>query len=337
MPKRVGIMHAADPRNYSRRELIALVRRADELGYSAFWLPESWGRDAFSVLTEAAVLTKHIQLGTSVVTVWARSPANTAQAIASLDEVSEGRARLGLGITGPIVVEDWHGLKWEKPFRRCREYVDIIRLAIAGERVNYEGEIFRLRNFKLAFAPPRQRIPIYIGAFGPKNVRSAGTYADGWVATEESPRYFGELLRELVAGVEGAHRSRSAVDASYCVPALAVAEDDATAKELREIYRRTLAFEVAGLGLFHGDAVARQGFAAEVAAIRERWVAGDRAGATELVTEAMIDAIAIIASPAEARRRLEEYRAQGADEVCFGFPYGISFEARMRTLEAMAP
>lgn len=101
--------------NLSRRELVALARRAGELGYDALWVPEAWGRDAFSLLTEAVVLTKRIHLGTAIVTVWARTPANTAQAIASLGEVCEGRARLGLGISGPIVAEDWHGLKWEQP------------------------------------------------------------------------------------------------------------------------------------------------------------------------------------------------------------------------------
>ena len=130
-------------------DLIAVAQAADRLGYESFWTGESWGRDAFTVLTMLACHTERIGLGTGIVTVYSRTPGLVAQSIASLDRISNGRAILGLGSSGRIVIEDWHGVKFDHPVSRTAEYIDIVRLALSGERVNYEGRFYNLKRFRM--------------------------------------------------------------------------------------------------------------------------------------------------------------------------------------------
>src|SRR5215475_11231949 len=145
-----------------RQEIVEVVRQAEDLGYDSVWVGESWGRDGFTWLTQLACHTSRIKLATGITTVYSRSPALIAQTVASLDEISSGRVILGLGTSGPIVIENWHGLPFNRPLRRTREYIEIIRLILSGERVNYQGEIFQLKGFRLPFAPVRPKIPIYV-------------------------------------------------------------------------------------------------------------------------------------------------------------------------------
>ena len=156
--------------------IIALARRADELGYDSLWVGESWGRDVFTVLTMMACHTGRIRLGTGIVTVFSRTPALVAQSIASLDVASQGRAVLGLGTSGRIVIEEWHGVKYDRPVERTREYIDIVRMALAGQRVDYQGSLFQLSRFRLTFSPVQERIPIYVASLGPRNLALTGSW-----------------------------------------------------------------------------------------------------------------------------------------------------------------
>src|SRR3990170_1932909 len=158
----------------SRKELVELARLAEERGYEAVFVPESWGYDAVTTLAELAVQTRRIKLGTGIVPVWSRTPALLAMTAASLDELSGGRFILGLGISGPIVTQDWHGVPFERPIQRTRETIAIIRLALSGDRVTHTGEIFQVQRFRLDFTPPRPRVPIYLASIGPKNLRLTG-------------------------------------------------------------------------------------------------------------------------------------------------------------------
>ena len=145
--------------NNDDSELIEVAQAADRLGYESFWTGESWGRDAFTVLTMVACRTERIGLGTGIVTVYSRTPGLIAQSIASLDVISGGRAILGLGSSGRIVIEDWHGVKFDHPVARTAEYIDIVRMALSGERVNYEGRFYNLKRFRMGARPSRNAFP----------------------------------------------------------------------------------------------------------------------------------------------------------------------------------
>ena len=145
--------------NNDDTDLIAVAQAADRLGYDSFWTGESWGRDAFTVLTMLAGHTERIGLGTGIVTVYSRTPGLIAQSIASLDCISGGRAILGLGASGRIVIEDWHGVKFDHPVARTREYIDIIRMALSGQRVNYEGRFYNLKRFRMGISPVQEAHP----------------------------------------------------------------------------------------------------------------------------------------------------------------------------------
>jgi alkanesulfonate monooxygenase SsuD/methylene tetrahydromethanopterin reductase-like flavin-dependent oxidoreductase (luciferase family) len=166
-----------------RKHLLSYARLAESAGYEAVWIPEAFSSDAFTLLGAVASHTKRMRLATGIVNVFSRSPALLAQSFATLDEMSDGRAIIGLGTSGPIVIENWHGVKFEKPVTRMREVVEIMRLALAGERVDYTGHFFKLRGFQMLIKPVQARLPIYLATFKPNAVRQTGEIADGWLPT----------------------------------------------------------------------------------------------------------------------------------------------------------
>jgi alkanesulfonate monooxygenase SsuD/methylene tetrahydromethanopterin reductase-like flavin-dependent oxidoreductase (luciferase family) len=170
---------AAQP---SVETLVDYARLAEDLGYDRAWLPETWGRDAVTTLTTVAERTDDIGIGTSVVNVYSRSPALLGQTATTLQEVSDGRFRLGLGPSGPVLVEGWHGMEYDRPLRRTREYVEVVRQVLTGETVEYDGDLFQLSGFRLRCSPPDAPPGIDAGGMGPKSVELAGRFADGWHA-----------------------------------------------------------------------------------------------------------------------------------------------------------
>src|SRR3954452_25433312 len=171
------------------KDNLVLAQEADRLGYSSAWAAEAYGSDAATVLSWVAAETERIDIGSAVFQIPARTPAMTAMTAATLDSLSGGRFRLGLGVSGPQVSEGWHGVRFDKPLTRTREYVDIVRMALRRERVQYEGKYYRLplpdgpgKALKLTVHPVREAIPFYLAAVGPKNLELAGEIADGWLS-----------------------------------------------------------------------------------------------------------------------------------------------------------
>ena len=190
---------------------LALAQEADRLGYSVVWAAEAYGSDSPTMLAWIAGQTERIDVGAAVMQIPARSPAMTAMTAATIDALSGGRFRLGLGVSGPQVSEGWHGVRFAKPLARTREYVDIVKLAIARKPVAYDGEHYTLplpdgpgKALRLGFHPPREHIPIYLAAVGPKNLELAGEIADGWLAIFFAPG--------RGRGVPAAHRARPGQD-----------------------------------------------------------------------------------------------------------------------------
>src|SRR5437870_10865043 len=214
---RIGLI--ADSPNFPAAwdQVVEKVKVADELGYDSIWLAESWGYELFTSMADLARETRRIKIGAGIANIYSRSPALIASTVATLDERSGGRIILGLGSSGVNVVEHWHGVPFEKPVKRTREYVEIIRMILRGEKLVYHGEIFNLeRGFKMRFTPPRTDIPIYIAAMGPKNVVQSGEIANGVLPTYWPANKWGEMREQLEEGARLAGRPlQSAAIAPY--------------------------------------------------------------------------------------------------------------------------
>jgi coenzyme F420-dependent oxidoreductase len=315
-----------------RREIIEVVQQAEALGYESVWVGESWGRDGFTWLTQLAGHTTRIKLATGITPIYSRSPALIAQTVASLDEISEGRVILGLGTSGPIVIENWHGVPFDRPLRRTREYVEIIRLILSGERVNYKGEIFQLKGFRLPFTPVRTAVPMYVASLGPQNLALTGELADGWLPIYLDAGHLPSFQRELERGARKAGRPLQAIDVAPYILACVSADGEAA----RDLVRAHLAYYIGGMGTFYAGLIARYGFEDEVNRVREAWGKGERKAAAAHVTDAMVARMALCGSPREGRQQLEAYRAAGVTLPIVSFAHGASRDMIRQTLEGLA-
>lgn len=327
----LGRLPGFDKSGFDRRELVELVRAADACGYDSFWVPEAWERDAFTLLTELALKTERIHLGAGVVNIFSRSPALLAMSAAALDELSGGRFRLGLGTSGQRVVEDFHGLKFDRPLTRLKETIQIIRLLLAGERADFEGECFRLARFKLGFKPLRAHLPIYVAALAPKSLRQLGELADGWLPVHWPREQLAEGIAHIRTGATAANRDLSSVEIAPMVNV--VVSDDLS--KARDRARLALAYYVGGMGDFYHDSLVRLGFAAEADRVRAAWQAGRRKEATAAVTDAMVDRLAICGSLERCRARLDELPASGATLPLVALPAAGETAEKVRALESL--
>jgi F420-dependent oxidoreductase-like protein len=327
----LGRLPGFDKAGFDRRELIECVRAADACGYDSFWMPEAWERDAFTILTELAVRTERIHLGTGIINVFSRSPALIAMSAATLDEISGGRFRLGLGTSGSRVIQDFHGVTFDKPLTRLKEAIHIIRALLAGEAVDFSGECFELRRFKLGFKALRADIPIYIAALAPKSVRQVGAIADGWLPTHWPRGRLEEGIAEIRAGAQAAARDASRIEIAPFVNVV-VSNDVARA---RNRARFPLAYYVGGMGDYYHAALARLGFGPEADRVRELWQAGHRKSAIAAVTDEMVDCIAICGSLESCRAGLDEMYACGATLPLVPIPTEGSTKEKCRVIESL--
>jgi F420-dependent oxidoreductase-like protein len=327
----VGIMGLRVP-GMSWREIRESAVLAEELGYSCLSMGESWGEDALTSLAQLAAVTSRIRIGTSIVPVFARSPANLAMTALNMDRMSDGRFFLGLGTSGQLVVQDLHGEKFQKPLTRLREYIDIIRKAVRGESLDHEGEFFRTKRFRLRLSPYRANLPIYIAALSPPSLRLTGELADGWLPIFLAPSRMAAVLTELKAGAESAGRTLRDLVISPQVSIYVT--DDVRAARDRE--RPHIAFYIGGMGVFYHEYMRRIGFGAEADRVRDAYRARERDRAAQLVTDEMVDTMTIIGSPRECRQQIQAFFEAGVHEVrlVFNEPNG---KAYLRALRAVAP
>ena len=327
----VGIMGLRIP-GMSWREIRESAVLAEELGYSCLSMGESWGEDAFTSLAQLAAVTSRIRIGTSIVPVFARSPANVAMTALNMDRMSDGRFFLGLGTSGQLVVQDLHGETFQKPLTRLREYIDIIRRAARSESLDHEGEFFRIKRFRLRLSPYRANLPIYIAALSPPSLRLTGELADGWLPIFLVPSRMTAVLTELKAGAESVGRAWRDLVISPQV-SIYVTDDVAAARD-RE--RPHIAFYIGGMGVFYHQYMHRIGFGAEADRVRDAYQARQRDRAAQLVTDEMVDAMTIIGAPRQCRQQIQAFFEAGVHEVrlVFNEPNG---EAYLRALKAVAP
>ncbi len=315
-------------------EIVDTARLAEELGYHSIWVPEMWGRDAFSILGLIAVNTKRIKLATGIIPVFSRSPAVIAQTAATLDEISGGRMILGLGTSGPAVIENWHGVPFEKPLMRTREYVEIIKMILSGARVDYEGGIFSLKGFRLQFKPGRSDIPVLVAAIGPRNIRLAGECADGWIPfliPKEGLREAGKELREGAGS-----RGRGGDDIMVC-PYVTTSVSEAHPDTARSAVREHLAYYIGGMGDYYFNTVSRYGFAREAEAIKSAWEGGKKSAAVEAVSDRMLDSLSVTGTPGHGRSIIADYYKEGACIPVLVFPPKASREIVRESIISLAP
>ena len=327
----VGIMgmHVA---GMSWREIRESAVLAEELGYASLSMGESWGEDAFTSLAQLAAVTSRVRIGTSIVPVFARSPANLAMTALNMDRMSEGRFFLGLGTSGQLVVEDFHGETFSKPLTRMREYIDIVRKAARGEQLDHDGEFFHTKRFKLRAAPYRANLPIYIASLSPASLHLTGELADGWLPIFLAPSRMAAAVAELEAGAKAAGRSWRDITISPQV-SVYVTDDVAAARD-RE--RPHIAFYIGGMGVFYHEYMQRIGFGAEADRVREAYRARERDRAAKLVTDEMVDAMTIIGNPRQCRDQMQAFFDAGVRDVRLVFNEPNK-EAYVKALRALAP
>ena len=300
------------------QEQLKIVQEAERLGYDSVWAAEAYGSDTATVLGWLAGQTSKIRLGSGIFQMPGRSAAMTAMTAATIDQLSNGRMILGIGSSGPQVAEGWHGQRFGKQLQRTREYVAVIRMALARERVEFHGETLELplpdgpgKALKLTIAPVQERIPIYLAAIGPKNTALAGEIADGWIPTLFSPEHVSEL-RPLLE--EGAARSGKSLEGFDMAPTVQVfVTDDMQAA--RDGMRPFIALYVGGMGSrkqnFYNQLVQRYGFEAEAKTIQDLYLEGKREEAMAAIPDALIDSVSLCGPPDVVRERLAVYRDAG--------------------------
>ncbi len=312
---------------------VEIARQGESQGYDRVWLPETWGRDAVTGLAAIATETETIGIGSSICNVYSRSPALLGQTATTLQELSSGRFRLGIGPSGPAVVEGWHGLEFDRPLRRTREAIEIIRSVTGGETVTYDGDIFSLSGFRLRCDPPETRVPIDAAGMGPKTVELAGRFADGWHATVLTPEGLTDRLEDFDRGVSLGDRDRAELQVTVSLTACALNSGE----RARQLAREHMAFYIGAMGTYYRESLTRQGYdeAAEIAAA---WANGNRDRACSLIDDSLLDALCAAGPPSHASARLEAFASiDGVDTVAVGFPRGATPEEIHETIEALAP
>lgn len=329
---RIGITGLRPP-GATWRDTIRIARLAEELGYDCITMGEAWGEDAFTSLAQIAAATETIRIGTSIVPIYGRSPANLAMTALNLDKMSEGRLLfLGLGASGRLVIEDFHGERFSRPLTRMREYISIIRKAAAGERLDHSGEFFDIQRFHIRFAPYRNGLPIYIASLTPASLRLTGEVADGWLPIFLAPSRMGPLVSEIAEGARNAGRSLDQITISPQVSIYVT--DDIQAARRRE--RPHIAFYIGGMGTFYHQYMHRIGFGDVADHVREAYLNREREVAAELVTNEMVDAMTIIGNAQQCRDRMRGFFDAGVDEIRLVFNEP-SVEAYVAAMTAVAP
>jgi probable F420-dependent oxidoreductase len=290
---------------FASDEFADLVREVEARGYRRAWMGESAGADAVTVMTLAAAHTRQLEVATAVLPIQTRTPIVLAMTAATLGHIAPGRFSLGLGVSSRAIVEQWNGLTFVPGLAQMREAVQVIRAALSGERVNFDGRFYKIRNFRLLIPPPPRPVPIVLAALGDEALRVAGEIADGvlmnWIGPETVPH--------AVAQVEaGAKRAGRTLDGFEIAAFIRTCVTDAP-----EAARQSLARDITGYTTV--DAYANyfrgSGFAEDVDAVQAAWKAGDRAGAPGKLSPRLLDALGVVGDEAYCRERIAEFRHSG--------------------------
>ncbi len=315
------------------RQSLEKVQIAEDLGYELVADGEAWGISAIPWFTILAQNTSKMQIVSSILNCYSRSAAALAQDFAVLDQLSEGRMVLGLGSSGEFVIEHFHGVKFEKPLRRLREYTEIFNMLIAGEPLHYDGQIFKLeRGFKLEYERPRTKIPVYIAGITPRSIRQTGEIADGIIPIHWPKGQFAALREQLSEGADAA--GRSGAEVTIVAQTQSFVLDGDHDEEAWQAARQPLFHYINRMGVFYWQMLERNGFEAEVAASKAAWAERDREGAIAAISDDMVREIQVIGPVESVHEQLQERSELGADVQMLNMPRGEAAEVGRR-LEAL--
>lgn len=317
----------------SRDEITFYSKLGEKLNYDSIWVPETWGNDAFTILTTIAENTSRIKFGTGIVSVFSRSPAIIAQTIATIDTFSCGRAILGLGTSTDLVNENWHGESHKRPLRRMKECVEIVRLILSGERVNYDGEIFNLKNLKLQSNPLRKNIPIYLASLGPKNLKLTGELADGWLPFLCPENHILKLRKEIESAAEKFGRDMNEISVYPYIPALLSSENR---EEANFKIKEFIAFYIGAMGPHYHNLVSEYGFSDDAEKIKKAWQSKDMETCINSVSNELLELTAINGPIETALEKVSSYRNVSNCPILM-FPFKATKDQIVETLETLAP
>jgi len=318
-------------------EVVEYVQEAERLGFEAVFVAEAYSYDAVSIMAALAVKTERIKIASGILNVFSRSPALLAQSAGALDMLSNGRFILGLGTSGPQVVQGWHGIPFEKPLQRTREVVEIVRMALRRERLVYDGQTVKLdMGLKLINHPVRSEIPIIIASLGPKNLEMTGEIADGWMPTLFDPGKMDVFRPHLEAGLAKSGRTFDALEITPAVPVLLY--DDL--QLCRQMIRPYVALYIGGMGSrernFYNQLAQRYGYVEEAKLVQDLYLSGDKAGAAAAVPDALVDATSALGNAEQIQASLQRFADAGVTMPVLGIG-ALDQESRLKTLEALAP
>lgn len=328
------------------RAHLALAREAERLGYSVVWAAEAYGSDSPTMLAWLAGQTERIELGSAVMQIPARTPAMTAMTAATIDGLSGGRFRLGLGVSGPQVSEGWHGVPFGRPLRRTREYVEIVRMALSRKNVAFDGEYYTLplpdgpgKALKLTVHPVRDHIPLYLAAVGPRNLRLAGEIADGWLGVFFAPGFASESLAEIRTGRQKAGRPLDGFDVVPTVPVVVGDDPEVCAEPIRGY----AALYVGGMGSrdqnFYNQLAVRMGYGDAAARVQNLFLERKHREAMAAVPFEFIDSTSLLGPPGRIAERLAAFADAGVTTLSvapYPAPDTDPAEAAVRTLRVVA-
>jgi F420-dependent oxidoreductase-like protein len=326
----------------SGEDQLRLAQAADEAGYDSVWAAEAYGSDAATVMAWLAANTKDVKIASGIFQMPARTPAMTAMTAATIDNISGGRMVLGLGMSGPQVVEGWHGQPFDHQLQRTREYIGVVRKALARETVTFDGEFYSLprpggpgKPLKLIIKPLQDRIPIYLAAIGPKNTALAAELAEGWLPTFFAPDHI-DVFRPSLE--EGAKRAGRAVDEIDIAPMTSIAIDD-DVDAARNLMRPFLALYVGGMGSrkknFYKDLVTRYGYGDAAEKVQDLYLDQKYDEAMAALPTELIDKTALCGPKEVIAERLDVYRDAGVGTLLVT-PVASTVERRIEMLRELA-
>lgn len=321
-------------KNYNRKLYLRAAQLADELGYHSFWLPEAWGYEVFPLLTEMAVHTKRIQLGTGIINVYSRTPGLIAMSAATLDEISEGRFILGVGVSGKNVIEGFHGRPFDKPLSQVRDVIKVTRTLLAGQKESDAGAtLAQYRPFKLEMKPLRSSIPIYVAALKQKAIEQIGECADGWIPTFWPYDRLAEGRGWIAAGAARAGRDPSKIVTAPFTTALPLGGPGGTT-----MAKQIISFYIGGMGDYYIELLTRFGFGEDCKKIAALYQdKSTRAQAADAVSAPMIEALTITGDPAHCLEELRRRRSFGVDLPILNLPTNMPWEMVEQFIRGMAP
>lgn len=312
---RIGILPAG-----LDAEAFDVVRQAEQLGIDSVWTPEAWMYDALTPLGYLAAITDNVRLATGVVQLGARTPAVLAMSALALQEMSGGRLILGVGVSGPQVMEGWHGVRFERPVTRTSETIDIVRLIASGERATYHGAVYELplpnsQGRALRSPVAGASLPIYVASMGPANLRLTGAKADGWIGTAFMPESADVFIDSIRQGAESAGRTLADIELTVAVTLEFSDDPEASGRRHADGYAFTIGAMGSASTNFYNRAFTRQGFGDQVEQVQRLWQSGDREAAASAVPIEIGLHTNLLGQDSDVTERLRAYRSAGVQTL----------------------